>query len=79
MQLHQVESNTISAIAIPYKEGEKKVPQAMAMIDGARYTIKVKYSDVSSLEEEVNKLLKEDEWNIIKKTKKGQKETNIRQ
>lgn len=68
----------ISALAIPYKEGEKKVPQAMAMIDGARYTIKVKYSDVSGLEEEVNKLLKEDEWNIIKKTKKGQKETNIK-
>ncbi|WP_294403687.1 TIGR03936 family radical SAM-associated protein [uncultured Clostridium sp.] len=68
----------ISALAIPYKEGEKKVPQAMAMIDGARYTIKVKYSDVAGLEEEVNKLLAMDEWNIIKKTKKGQKETNIK-
>ena len=68
----------ISALAIPYKEGEKKVPQAMAMIDGARYTIKVKYSDVSSLEEEIKKILQKDEWNIIKKTKKGEKETNIK-
>lgn len=68
----------ISALAIPYKEGEKKVPQAMAMIDGARYTIKVKYSDVSNLEEEIKKILQKDEWNIIKKTKKGEKETNIK-
>ena len=68
----------ISALAIPYKEGEKKVPQAMAMIDGARYIIKVKYSEVENLEQEVNKLLEMDEWNIIKKTKKGQKETNIK-
>lgn len=68
----------ISALAIPYKEGEKKVPQAMAMIDGARYTIKVKYSDVLNLEKEIEKLLEKDEWNIVKKTKKGEKETNIK-
>lgn len=68
----------ISALAIPYKEGEKKIPQAMALIDAARYTIKVKYSDVSKLEEEINKLLEVKEWNIIKKSKKGGKEVNIR-
>ena len=68
----------ISALAIPYKEGEKKVPQAMALIDAARYTIKIKYSDVSNLEEEVNKLLEIKEWNTIKKSKKGEKEVNLR-
>lgn len=68
----------ISALAIPYKEGEKKVPQAMAMIDGARYTIKVKYYDILKLEEEIKRLLEKDQWNIIKKTKKGEKETNIK-
>lgn len=68
----------ISALAIPYKQGEKKVPQAMALIDAARYTIKVKYYDVSKLEEEINKLLEVKEWNIVKKTKKGEKEVNIR-
>ena len=68
----------ISALAVPYVEGEKKVPQAMALIDAARYTIKIKYSDVSKLEEEVNKLLEVKEWNTIKKSKKGEKEVDIR-
>ena len=68
----------ISALAIPYVEGEKKVPQAMAMIDAARYTIKVKYSDVSTLEKEMNELISKDEWNTIKKSKKGEKEVNLK-
>jgi radical SAM-linked protein len=68
----------LSALAIPYKEGEKKVPQAMALIDAARYTIKIKYSDVSKLEEEINKLLEVKEWNTIKKSKKGEREVDIR-
>lgn len=68
----------ISALAIPYVEGEKKIPQAMALIDAARYTIKIKYSDVSNLEEEVNKLLEVKEWNTIKKSKKGEKEVDVR-
>ncbi|NOW88240.1 radical SAM-linked protein [Clostridium beijerinckii] len=68
----------ISALAIPYKEGEKKVPQAMALIDAARYTIKIKYSDVSNLEEEISKLLEINEWNTVKKSKKGEREVNIR-
>lgn len=68
----------ISALAIPYKEGEKKVPQAMALIDAARYTIKIKYSDVSNLEEEINELLEVNEWNTVKKSKKGEREVNIR-
>lgn len=68
----------ISALAVPYVEGEKKVPQAMALIDAARYTIKIKYSDVSKLEKEVNKLLEVKEWNTIKKSKKGEKEVDIR-
>lgn len=68
----------ISALAVPYIEGEKKVPQAMALIDAARYTIKIKYSDVSKLEEEVNKLLEVKEWNTVKKSKKGEREVDIR-
>lgn len=68
----------ISATAIPYTEGEKKVPQAMALIDAARYTIKVKYSDLSTLEDEMNKLLETNEWITIKKSKKGEKEVNLR-
>lgn len=68
----------INALAIPYTLGEKKVPQAMALIDAARYTIKIKYSDVSKLEEEMTKLLEAKEWITIKKSKKGEKEVNLR-
>ncbi len=68
----------ISALAIPYTQGEKKVPQAMALIDAARYTIKVKYSDVSVLDEEMSNLLEADTWNTIKKSKKGEKEVNLK-
>ena len=68
----------LSALAIPYVEGQKKVPQAMAMIDAARYTIKVKYSDVSTLEKEMNELLSKEEWNTIKKSKKGEREVNLK-
>lgn len=73
----------ISALAIPYVEGEKKVPQAMALIDAARYMIKVKYtslkdSDFSTLEEEVKELWNKETWITIKKTKKGEKEVDIK-
>lgn len=68
----------ISALAIPYVEGQKKVPQAMAMIDAARYIIKIKYKDVQNTENEINKLLEKDEWNTIKKSKKGEKEVDIK-
>jgi len=68
----------ISALAIPYTVGEKKVPQAMALIDAARYTIKIKYSDVSALEEEMTNLLENEAWNTIKKSKKGEREVNLK-
>lgn len=68
----------ISALAIPYTIGEKKVPQAMALIDAARYTIKIKYSDVSNLEQEMTNLLEIETWNTIKKSKKGEREVNLK-
>lgn len=68
----------ISALAIPYTPGEKKVPQAMALIDAARYTIKVKYEDVTKLEEEMTNLLKCDKWTTIKKSKKGEREVDLK-
>jgi len=68
----------ISALAIPYTPGEKKVPQAMALIDAARYTIKIKYSDASNLEEEMTNLLEIEQWNTIKKSKKGEREVNLK-
>lgn len=59
--------------------GEGKKPaQAMAIIDAAKYTIKLKCIN----EEEVKKLLLDicalPEWNIIKKSKSGEKMVNIK-
>ena len=67
----------ISALAIPYVEGQKKVPQAMAMIDAARYIIKIKYTQIDNVETEMNKLLEKNQWNTIKKSKKGSKEVSF--
>ncbi|MEQ8153753.1 MAG: TIGR03936 family radical SAM-associated protein [Clostridiaceae bacterium] len=58
---------------------QKKVPQAMAMVEEAVYTIKIRCADASKVNEELNKLLELKEWNIIKKNKKGEeKALNIR-
>lgn len=68
----------LGALAIPYTPGEKKVPQAMALIDAARYIIKIRYNDLSKLEEEMTHLLENNQWNTIKKSKKGEREVNLR-
>lgn len=59
-------------------ENEKKLPQGMALIDACRYRIKIKYDNTELLREELVSLLKEEEWNTIKKSKKGEKEVNIK-
>ncbi|GAA0077329.1 TIGR03936 family radical SAM-associated protein [Clostridium sp. CTA-5] len=80
-RLNAVSSSGIkfkTATKIPYVEGEKKVPQGMALIDAARYIVKVPYQSVDSLEEELNNLLNQKEWVTIKKSKKGEKEVDIK-
>lgn len=57
----------------------KKVPQAMALIDAAKYTVAIKYEDTSSLEEEIQKLLKQDKWETLKKSKSGEKIVDIKE
>ncbi|MCM0648951.1 TIGR03936 family radical SAM-associated protein [Clostridium swellfunianum] len=66
--------------AAPVKEaGEgKKVPPSMALVDAAKYIITIKYSSIEKLSEEFSKLFEQSEWNIIKKTKNGEKLINIR-
>lgn len=59
-------------------ENEKKLPQGMALIDACRYTIKVLYNETKNLEEEINALLEQKEWTTIKKSKKGEREVDIR-
>ncbi|MBY7024089.1 MULTISPECIES: TIGR03936 family radical SAM-associated protein [Clostridium] len=80
-RLNSVSSSGIKfkeATKIPYIEGEKKVPQGMALIDAARYTAKVPYENIENLENEVNELLNKSDWKTIKKSKKGEKEVDIK-
>ena len=60
------------------KEGEKKLPQTMALIDAARFTIKMICEDSKVVEEKLKKLEENNEWITIKKSKKGEKEVNLR-
>ena len=59
-------------------EGEKKLPQAMALIDACSYRIKVKYNNTDILKEEIEKMLSQSEWKTIKKSKKGEREVDIK-
>ena len=68
----------ICAKGIEIFENVKRLPQAMALLDGARYTIKLKLDSEDGITEAVNTMLNEEEFNIVKKTKKGQKETDIK-
>jgi len=68
----------VVGIREPYDKNGKKVPQAMAAIDGASYIIKIKYLNTDNLSSELDNMLKSKEWNIVKKTKSGEKEVNIK-
>ena len=68
----------LHATPVEIIENVKRLPQAMALLDGARYTIKVKLNGTSKVEEEMGKTLNESKWEIVKKTKKGEKLTDIK-
>ena len=68
----------ISAKKFILIDNEKKLPQAMALIDACRYTIKMKYNDVNLLEKEMEELIKDEDWTTIKKSKRGETEVNIK-
>ncbi|SHE65904.1 radical SAM-linked protein [Clostridium fallax] len=57
---------------------QKRVPQGMALIDAALYTIKIKYNNTSKIEEEMKELLSKKEWVTVKKSKKGEKTVDIK-
>jgi radical SAM-linked protein len=67
-----------NVIKVPSAENEKKVPQTMALLDGASYTIKIKYSDGSTLKEQLDKLNQKSDWTILKRSKKGEKMVDIK-
>lgn len=68
----------IDAITIEFIPNTKKAPQAMAALDAASYKIKIKYNDVEFLGKEIKTLLSKDNWEIVKRSKKGEKLTNIK-
>jgi radical SAM-linked protein len=60
------------------EDEHKKVFKSMAAIDAASYRIKLRYSDVSLLEKEMDSLLEKRDWTILKKSKSGEKEVDIK-
>lgn len=61
------------------KEDDKKVPQAMAAVEAARYILKFKLVNTGEIEEDLNNILNLKEWLAIKKGKKEEKTVNIRE
>ena len=68
----------LNATGIEIIQNVKRLPQAMALVDASRYTIKIQYNDVSRFEEEMKAFLDKEEWIMLKKSKKGQKEADIK-
>lgn len=68
----------LTAKKVVNKEGEKKVPQTMALVDAARFTVKILCEDAKVVEEKMQELENKAEWTTIKKSKKGEKEVNLR-
>jgi radical SAM-linked protein len=58
-------------------EGKKKL-QAMAIIDAAKYTIKLKCTDGEATQEILTSICETNEWNIVKKSKSGEKMVDIK-
>ena len=65
----------LSATKVARKEGQKN-QQAMATIDAARYVIKLKLQNAAEVD--IDPLMALSQWTILKKSKSGEKETDIK-
>ncbi|WP_426348955.1 TIGR03936 family radical SAM-associated protein [Alloiococcus sp. CFN-8] len=65
-----------SAVKVPEGEG-KKIPQGMALLDAARYTLKLRYKG-EEIVSELSTLMDKSELITEKKSKKGTKEVDIK-
>jgi len=79
--LEALNANTVGGIKFlsvtkVIKKDERKIPQAMAIIDGAKYIIRFKLKEGETVD--FNALLALNEWEILKKTKSGEKEVDIK-
>ncbi|MEG2918122.1 MAG: TIGR03936 family radical SAM-associated protein [Clostridium sp.] len=79
--LDMLNENSVSGVKflevtkVEKKEGVKS-PQAMAAIDGAKYIMKIKLED--GVVADFNSIMSLPEWEILKKTKSGEKEVDIK-
>lgn len=79
--LEALNENTVGGIKFlsatkVIKKDERKIPQGMAIIDGAKYIIKFKLNEGETVD--FNTLLELKQWEILKKTKSGEKEVDIK-
>ena len=65
----------LSATKVARKEGQKN-QQAMATIDAAKYTIKFKLNNEATVD--MDSLMNLNQWEILKKSKSGEKEADIK-
>lgn len=80
-RLNEASTTTIkflNASSVEIFENVKRLPQAMALLDGARYTVKVKLLSEDNVTEQIAETLNESKWEIIKKSKKGEKLADIK-
>lgn len=68
----------LDAKMIIEKENTKKQPTAMAAVEGAKYIIKIKYNNDAVLKDELQSLYLKENWQTIKKSKKGEKVVDIK-
>lgn len=67
----------LEVVKVKVEEG-KKIPQAMAMVEAAKYSMVIKYSNAVALKDDFERLLKQEEWVTVKKSKSGEKTVNIK-
>ena len=65
-------------VKIKEEDDHQKVFKSMAVIDAAKYTIRIRYKNTDLLNEEMKALFEMKEWNIVKKSKRQEKEVDIR-
>jgi len=65
-------------VKLKVEDNHQKVFKSMAAIDAAKYKIRIRYSDTSLLNEEMEALLKLNQWNILKKSKRQENVVDIR-
>lgn len=65
----------LNAVKVIVPEG-RKIPQGMALIDGAKYIISFKLKKEGNFD--FNSIKEIPQWNMVKKTKSGEKEVDIR-